>query len=151
MSAQTAGKSDRGEKVDFSHCLFFSTAALNRRLTEFAEEEFGKIGLAPSHGFVLLVTLKSPGVQPSEIARQLSFKPSTITRFLDRLEQMGLVERKLQGRTAQIFATARARKMEDSIRGAWKSLYQRYARSLGKELEQSLTEQIGQARLSLEH
>ena len=138
------------KQEDFSHCLFFSTSALSRKLTEIAEEEFGRIGMAPSHGFVLLGALKNPGIQPSEIARQLSFKPSTITRFLDRLEHLGLVERKLQGRTAQIFPTSRAKKMEESIRGAWKALYQRYARSLGKELEQNLTEQIGVARRALD-
>lgn len=132
--------------MDFGNCLFFSTAALSRRLNEFAEEEFGRIGMAPSHGFVLLVVLKNPGIQPSEIARQLSFKPSTITRFLDRLEQMSLIERKLQGRTAQIFPTPRARKMEEPVRNAWKALYSKYSRSLGKELEQKLTEHIGQAR-----
>ncbi|MBI39461.1 MAG: transcriptional regulator [Leptospiraceae bacterium] len=151
MSGQSANRTEKQDtKQDFSQCLFFSTSALNRKLTEYAEEEFGKIGMAPSHGFVLLVALKSPGIQPSEIARQLSFKPSTITRFLDRLEQLSLIERRLQGRNAQIFPTARAKKMEESIRSAWKALYQRYSRTLGKELEQSLTEQIGRARSSLD-
>ncbi|MEQ8350233.1 MAG: MarR family transcriptional regulator [Leptospiraceae bacterium] len=146
-----SNKSDKQEpKQDFSSCLFFTTSALNRKLTEFAEEEFGKIGMAPSHGFVLLVALKNPGIQPSDIARQLSFKPSTITRFLDRLEQLALIERKLEGRTAQVYATAKARRMEDSIRGAWKALYARYARTLGKDLEQKLTEQIGVARQALD-
>ena len=147
-----ASKQEKSEsKQDFGHCLFFATAALDRKLTEFAEEEFGKVGLAPSHGFVLLVALKEPGIQPSQIARQLSFKPSTITRFVDRLEQLGLIDRKLNGRTAAIHPTPKARKMEDSVRSAWKSLYSRYSKSLGKDLEQRLTEQIALARKALEN
>ena len=56
MSGQSANRTEKQDtKQDFSQCLFFSTSALNRKLTEYAEEEFGKIGMAPSHGFVLLV------------------------------------------------------------------------------------------------
>ncbi|MCB1306258.1 MAG: MarR family transcriptional regulator [Leptospiraceae bacterium] len=139
-------KGEPKARVDFGNCLFFSTAALSRRLTEFAEEEFSKIGLAPSHGFVLLLSLKDPGIQPSEIARQLSFKPSTITRFLDRLERDGLIERKSQGRSARIMPTNRAKSMEAAIRSAWKALYVRYSELLGKPLEQELTRDIARAR-----
>ena len=71
----------------YCKCLYFTANALARKIEKLALESWSKIGLSPSHAYLLLLVLEEPGIQPTGIAEQLQLQPSTITRLLEKMEE----------------------------------------------------------------
>ena len=67
------------------NCLYFTANSLARRITAMAEEAFGKVGLSPSHAFLVMLVNEQPGISQKELSRALNLAPSTVTRFVDSL------------------------------------------------------------------
>ena len=63
-------------------CLYFTASTLCRHITRMAEEEFMKVGVSPSHAYLLLVTQERPGISQKEAAEYLTLAPSTVSRYL---------------------------------------------------------------------
>ena len=74
----------------FDQCLYFNLAALNRKITKIWEQEFGKLDLSPSHGYVLAAIAEMPEISHKTLSELMELDPSTMTRFLDKLESKGL-------------------------------------------------------------
>lgn len=128
--------------ANFRHCLFYSANALARTITRLADEEFAITGLPSQYCFLLMTVVEKPAVQPKELAEKLSLAPSTITRFLDKMEKQGFIARAVDGKNIYITPTQKARKNLDLIRKAWEKLYIRYTEILGKDFADSLAENI---------
>jgi DNA-binding MarR family transcriptional regulator len=131
-------------------CLFFTANALARQVTHMAEEEFGMVGLAPSHAFLLMLTMERPGISQKDLAASLHLAPSTVSRFVDALVRRGLVEKETTGKTTHVRATAAGEAMRDPIGEAWKRLYHRYSAKLGAAEGDELTRIIHEASVKLE-
>src|SRR5687768_14010477 len=88
----------------FDHCLYFNISSLNRKITKIWEEEFGELGLAPSHGYVLAALFEAPELSHKQLCEIMELDPSTITRFIDKLEKQGLIVRsnKWKGATLEL-------------------------------------------------
>ena len=82
----------------FDQCLYYSTNQLARRMNSIAEAAFRRIDLTPTQGFTLILVGERGIDSPSKIASELDMKPSTITRFLDTLEELGYIKREYMGR-----------------------------------------------------
>lgn len=67
-------------------CLFFSVKKLDRMLNKLADEAFRRTGLAPTYGFILLILKEKDGIPQKDIAQMLYSAPSTIARFVEKLE-----------------------------------------------------------------
>lgn len=130
------------EKSYFCNCLYFAAGSLSRNLTRLAEEAFSNSGLAPSHAFALLSILRTPGISPGDVAKELHMSPSTITRFLDKIEQKGLIQRNLSGKTYALVPTEKGHALKTVLEQSWQKLFQDYNQIIGKELAASLAEQI---------
>lgn len=126
----------------FKGCLFYSANALARTITRLADKEFAITGLPSQYCFLLMLVLEKPSVQPKELAEKLSLTPSTITRFLDKMEEQGYIVRAVDGKYIYITPTQKARKLLTTIRQAWENLYRIYVEILGKEFADSLTDSI---------
>lgn len=130
----------------YSGCLAFSAGALARMLDSIAEEEFGnRLGLSASHAFILKEAIEQPGVQPSEVAKELHLKPSTITRLVDKLAYQGLIERRQEGKIVRLFATALGQEMKPQVLEAWEAVFERYGAILGRQKAMELTSRIYEA------
>jgi len=127
------------ENSIFSNCLYFSANSLARSLTKLADESFRFTGLSPSHAFVMLTVIERPGLNQSEISREMMLKPSTITRFLDILSQKDLISRFYEGKISRVEPTEEGLKMEYPLRKAWENLSKNYSRILGADQASSLT------------
>lgn len=125
-------------------CLYFTASKLNRIITKMAEEEFRIIGLSPMYGFLLLVVNENPGVSPTDIAKELNIAPSTITRFIDKLESKGYVERKFEGKYSYIHLTEKGVNLQSDINKAWERLYHRYSKILGYDEGADITKRINE-------
>jgi len=108
-------------------CLFFSSCKLARVLGKTAEEEFKVTGLSPSHAFLLHIVNTSSGLQQKQIGEVLHMTPSTITRFIEKLEGKGLITRKSEGKNVYIFKTDKGLLLQPEIDKAWKHVHEIYA------------------------
>lgn len=138
------------EKSYFCNCLYFSAGSLARNLTRLAEDAFAKTGLSPSHAFSLLAILKQPGISPSQVAKELHMTPSTITRFLDKLEQKGFINRELEGKSYSLFGTDKGLSRQSELEAAWQQLLKNYNDLLGADLAATLASQIYDASVKLQ-
>lgn len=125
-----------------SCCLYFTANKLSRVITKMAEEAFAKTGLSPMYGFLLLTVDENPGMSPTQLASELSIAPSTITRFVDKLEQKGFVERSFSGKFSNISLTEKGKALKVEINEAWSNLYKEYSAILGEEQGKAITANI---------
>lgn len=131
-------------------CLFFTANRLSRAITKMAEEEFAPTGLSPMYGYLIRLVNGAPGISQKELSEKLSITPSTLTRFIDKLEVKQLAERKVHGKTVLVYPTAKGQELEPSIRLASKNLHRRYEAILGSEASEQLKQALESASEQLE-
>lgn len=126
-------------------CLYFGLSVMQRRVKKLAEDAFAPLDMSPSHAFVIMA-LAEHGETPSGIlADKLGLAPSTITRFLDKLEERGLVSRRVQGRLAVAAITPDGTSVLPALQEGWKKLYFAYSEIYGEEFAADLTSRIAGA------
>lgn len=138
------------EGAIFHHCLYFTANALCRTITRMAEETFAATGLSPSYAFLMMLVHERPGIVQKELAEALHLAPSTVTRFINKLERQGYLERQVEGRTAKIYPTEAGQQLKAKIDAAWKELYEAYTGVLGEAYSKQLTQMIDEASQQLE-
>jgi DNA-binding MarR family transcriptional regulator len=124
------------------NCLFFTANRLSRAITKIAEEEFAPTGLTPMYGYLIRLVIGAPGISQKELSEKLHITPSTLTRFIDKLEGKQLVERRVQGKTVLVYPTAKGEELEETIRRSSTNLHLRYEALLGKEAADELSKGI---------
>src|SRR5882672_2832284 len=81
----------------YSHSLYFASGALARQIGKMAKEAWKPSGLHPSHAHLLQLILAENGTfnmsYPTFLSNDLLLSPSTITRFLEKLEKKELITR----------------------------------------------------------
>lgn len=90
------------------------------------------------------------GLSQKELSQIMNINPSTTTRFIDKLEGRGLVERKIKGKLSYLYPTKKGIDLQGEIDKCWESLYKRYSEVLGCEEGVKLTELIDKAASELE-
>nr|WP_272214057.1 MarR family transcriptional regulator [Marinicella sp. W31]MDC2875885.1 MarR family transcriptional regulator [Marinicella sp. W31] len=81
------------------------------------------------------------GARQSEIAEELGIEPMTLSRYLDRLQQCGLIERRVDprdGRARRIHTTAQAGAVVAAIRQHADGLIQRVQKELADDEKEVL-------------
>jgi len=129
----------------YCNCLYFSMAAFYRKMAKMADEEFREAGLSPSHAFVLMTINKNPGIGPGEIAKMMFLSASTVTRLIEKLERVKLVERRSDGKFIKLIATSKGKEKDFKVEKAWEMLFRRYSTELGEEFSKKLTKEIHNA------
>lgn len=120
----------------FEECLYFNSNALARTVSRIWTEAYRQFDLSPPHAFLLRVVLTKPGMLPRELADDLNLSRSTITRFLDSLEQRDFLIRKptaTDGREVQVYPTRKAKAMHQELDRTGKNLTKLMGNILGKD------------------
>jgi DNA-binding MarR family transcriptional regulator len=133
-----------------NECLFFTTNRLGRAITKLAEEEFAETGLSPTYGYLLRLAIESPGATQKTLAEELAVAPSTLTRFVDKLEAKRLVERKVQGKTVLVYPTEKGMRLHEPLREASKRFRARYEALLGKSVADGLAATMNETSAKLD-
>lgn len=129
----------------YCNCLYFSLGAMSRQIQKIAEEEFRETGLSPSHAFVLMSVNARQEINPGEIAKELFLAPSTVTRLIEKLEALQLVQRENEGKYMKVITTSKGLEKDIRIRKAWENLFKRYTHTLGQSFSTKLTENLQEA------
>ena len=133
----------------FERCLYFNVNALTRGVNRIWDDAFRELGLSPAHAYLLRVVLASPGIPQKAIANELRLEKSTITRFVDSLQDKGLVKRSRQGtednREQRVFPSKKAKNMQKALEAKSDALYKRMRRSLGDTAMKALVTQLREA------
>ncbi len=132
------------------NCLYFTSNQLSRALTKMAEEEFKSTGLFPSQALALKIINDKPGISQNDLSCELDIKPSTTSRFIDKLEHKGFVKRKVKGKSSFLYSTDEGTDLMEKIDACWKNLFQRYSSVLGHEEGAKLTNAVHNAVNKLE-
>ena len=96
----------------FERCLYFNSNHLARTVEKIWKQAYAELGLAPSHAYMLRLVLERPGLAQRDIASELNLEKSTITRFIDKMETEGYVQRaSANNKELAIFPTNKAKKI----------------------------------------
>lgn len=134
----------------YSGCLYYSTNALARIMTKIADDIFASTGLSSSYAFLIMTVNSRPGIQPSDISKEMQLTPSTVTRLIEKMEFRGLLKRKQLGRATEVYPTDEAIQLNFKIKKAWAELNKRYSDILGKEEGKTLANSIMDAAKKLD-
>ena len=124
----------------FCQCLYFSSAALARKVEKLATESWKPVGLSPSHAYLLLAVLEEPGIQPTTLGEHLQLQPSTITRFMEKLEEKKLIIRATEGRVTNVYPTPKAKDLYPKMKECMNHFYQQYSDALGTQESSKLVQ-----------
>jgi DNA-binding MarR family transcriptional regulator len=116
----------------FERCLYFNVNALARKVNAIWDQAFAEFELSPAHAYLLRLVLESPGITQTRIAEELNLEKSTVTRFINALEEKGLLKRTRAGRETMVNPTAKAKKIQQRLNHTGEQLYQRMLASVGK-------------------
>ncbi len=131
-------------------CLFFTANSLVRNMNKLAEEAFAQTGVAPSYGYLIMQIVAQPGMSQTELSKEMNLMPSTMTRFIEKLDQQQLIRREHKGRMVYIYPTDKGKKFRCEIDKAFVNVYEKYKEILGEEFSAELTSSIYKANLLLE-
>ncbi|BBM85334.1 MarR family winged helix-turn-helix transcriptional regulator [Candidatus Uabimicrobium amorphum] len=131
-------------KIDdyFDGCLYFSLSRLQRHINKLAKDIFSEINLVPSHAFLLMALNENEMCTASYLSELLGLAPSTITRFIDKLEKEGFCVRELKGRVSYTSITPEGRDLIPRIHKCWKQLFHRYNEVYGEKNAKLLNDMI---------
>lgn len=116
----------------FCNCLYFTANALARKTEKLANESWKKIGLAPSHAYLLILALEEPGINAGQAAEQLQLTPSTITRTIEKLEEKKLLLRVTEGKQTNLYPTQKGKELRPSLMQCIDEFDKKYTAILGK-------------------
>jgi len=84
-----------------------------------------EIGIHCGQGIALRQLWRTDGVTQSELAHSLHVAPATVTIALQRMERIGLIERRSDERdqrVSRVFLTDRGRSLRANVEGNWSKL-----------------------------
>ena len=126
----------------YAQCLYFTSAALARKIEKMATESWKKVGRSPSHAYLLLAVLEEPGLQPTALAEHLQLQPSTITRLLEKLEEKKLSVRTTEGKITNVYPTPKAKDLQPKMVACMQEFLTRSANALGREESTKLVQAL---------
>lgn len=132
-------------KIDesiLSMCLYFTSNRFARYMTKIAEGVFEKINLSPTYVYLLVVVNQYPGITQKELCEKLSIAPSTSTRFIDKLEKLNLVYRRLEWKETHIHLTEKGIQLSKEIDECFDEFHKQYTSILGEERSHDLAKAL---------
>ena len=126
----------------FERCLYFNVNALARKVNHIWETAFADLRLSPAHAYLLRLVLTQPGIAQKDIAKELRIEKSTVTRFIDTLEDKGYLKRSQLGREQIVSPTRAATKLEKELNRRGDTLYRRMRDELGQTALIGLVRQL---------
>jgi DNA-binding MarR family transcriptional regulator len=123
-----------------------------KRLRAHVHGALDAIGLYRGQHFILHVLWENEGITHSELAAQSCVQPATITNALQRMEKVGLVERRPDEedqRVSRVYLTDAGRSMRGMAERAWREMEERAFAGLSQEEQKTLQELLAKIQGNL--
>jgi len=133
----------------FNQCIYFNLVTLTRKISKIWQNEFEKLGLSPSHGYLLFAIVENPDTRQKKLSELMELDASTVTRFIDTLANKGLLERSAKGKGALIFATEDGKQKYISVKKSMDKLYQQMQIHFGAKEFKTFVNSLYNAKQSL--
>jgi len=118
-----------------------ATNSFSREISQFFDAYFESYELATSYIELLLLLHEHEKLSQKEIAEQMNLAPSTITRFIKKLEKKGLTSKEKDGRSALIVLSENGKKTATEMGKAYSRAKADLEKILGEKFV-STTEQL---------
>ena len=105
--------------------LGFQLFQVGRRHRQRAEEALNTLGLHAGQEMTLFQLWIEEGLSQTQLAACMGIEPPTATKMLQRMEQAGLIERRVDPKDARVslvYLTERGRSLEQPVLAVWKEL-----------------------------
>lgn len=133
----------------FNHCIYFNLTTLNRQIGKIWQAEFEKLGLSPSHAYMLYAIVHDPSLTQRELGELLELNASTVTRFIEDLVRKDLLEKSGKGKGSTIEVTSLGKKECKKIEAIMDDLFNKMQKHLGASKFSSFVDGIYKVRQSL--
>ena len=110
------------------------------------EVEFAKLGLSPSHGYLLFAMVEKPDVQQKDYGDCLDLDASTVNRLVDSLIGKDLVEKSGSGRGSSLSVTVEGKRLYRKIKKSMEQLKSRMNEELGEARFEKLVKELARTR-----
>lgn len=103
---------------DFTTFICFNLKATNKKVERFLTSEYGEFGLNVAQSFIILSLLSKDGSTLTEIGNRAQIENSSLTTMVDKLENMELVERRLDRedrRVIRVFLIGKGRDLAERV------------------------------------
>jgi MarR family transcriptional regulator, organic hydroperoxide resistance regulator len=97
------------------------TNTFSRNLTAFFNDKLKSFGLATSYAELMMLLKKKGDYSQKALAEDLSLAPSTITRFINKLEKKEYVKKVRKGREAFVRLTDSGQKVTSEMEAAYQA------------------------------
>ncbi len=122
----------------FNNCILFNVRKVEQILTKLAIEAFKPIGIHPSYGYIMqIVNTEGKAIQIKDIAHEMGLSSSTITRMIDKLEDLGYV-RRCSSNKRIIRLTEAGEELIPSVEECWSNFHALYNDKVTKETKTNL-------------
>ena len=126
----------------YCKCMYFASGALARKMERLANDTWKKVGLSPSHAYLLMMVIDDPGIQPGTLASELQLSPSTVTRLIEKLEEKKLAVRTNEGKLTNVYPTPKGKDLLPKLKSCVTEFHDSYSTILGKEESARLVHNI---------
>jgi len=133
----------------FEQCIYFNLTTLNRQITKLWQEQFDRLGLSPSHGYLLFAMVRNPAISQKELGELMELDLSTISRFIDTLVHRGLVDKKDKGKGAVMTVTPKGKRVGRQVSDVMDRLYNQMKDRFGSKRFEAFVSDLSTARQSI--
>ena len=133
----------------FDRCVYFNLVTLTRQITKIWQAEFERLGLGPSHGYLLFAIVESPGASQKDLGDVMELDASNITRMIEKLAHKGLVTKTSHGKGAAFTVTEDGRAAYRRVSAVMDALYADMQARFGAEAFDHFVGDLRQAKDSL--
>lgn len=121
--------------------MHFAVNSFSREVGKIFDDYLKPLGVAPSYAELLLMLSKSGSMQQQEIADEMNLAPSTITRFIAKLEKEKLVKKSKKAGRSVVTLTEKGAQKTDQVQKVYNNAVQELKELLGEKFV-ATTEQL---------
>lgn len=128
------------ERLNSHIYIFANTFA--RKISAIADEHFKTYGFTSSYAFLILAVSRSKDVGQKDIGSKFYLAPSTVTRFVDKMEKMALLDRQQDGKEVRLVLTDEGVKTAQLLEDELLLLNARITELLGEKYHDTLNRML---------
>lgn len=109
-------------KLSLDDCTYFATNKLARETEKIAIKAYQPTGLAPTYNYILMTISETESISLQDLCQLMDIAPSTMSRFIKKLETEGLVKKEYGWRKLDLNLTAKGTHFMPTVYKCFKQL-----------------------------